>query len=104
MKPEAERRTDGASGITGEIEKYLSGESQYSGPSVKGLQGAGVAEDGVGGTGQQGVGQHDFLEHAERHQQESPAKLAGAERRRHHQLRQKISRADDRAGHQLWKK
>ena len=56
-----------------------SGGCQHACPSVERLQWPAVAEDRVCRAREERVGQHGFLEQAESHQRQAPAKLAGRE-------------------------
>jgi hypothetical protein len=60
-----------------------------------------VTENAVGGAGEHCVGQDNFFEEAERHQKQAPEKTSGLRFGWLQQLRQEISRADDRPRDQL---
>src|SRR5438132_4856658 len=91
MKAEAESRANGAGRIAGEIEKYLTGECHDTQPGIQRDERTRVTKDAVGRAGEHRVGEHDFFEQAKSHQQQSPEKLARAQRRWPDKLRQKIA-------------
>src|ERR1051325_10750665 len=104
METERERGTDRGDGVTGEIEKDLSRKSEDTGPGIERDQRTGVTENPIGRTGEQSVGENNFLEQAERHQRESPEELVRLETWRVLQLWKEIASADDWPGNQLWEK
>jgi hypothetical protein len=69
MKAKAESRANGAGGITGEIKKYLTGECHDAEPGIERDQRTSVTKDAIGRTGEHCVGEHNFFEQTEGHQQ-----------------------------------
>ncbi len=80
MKAKAKSGADGAGGITGEIKKYLAGECHDTQPGIQRDERASITKNAIGRTGEHRVGEHDFFEQAEGHEQQSPEKLARAQR------------------------
>src|SRR2546423_1304649 len=76
MKAKAEGRANGTGRIAGEIEKDLSGKSNDAHPGIERDERTSVTKDSIGRAGKQGVGEHDFFEQAESHEQQSPHELA----------------------------
>ena len=101
MEAEAEGRADRAGRIAGEVEKDLSGEGDHAHPGVERDERSAVTKDSVGGAGEHGVGQNDFLEQAQSHERQTPKKTPCLRPWRSEQLRQKISGAHDWTGDQL---
>src|SRR5436309_1031537 len=104
MKTEAESRADGAGGITGEIEKDLAGKGDDTHPGIERDKGTSVTKDTVGRAGKHRVGEHDFFEQTECHEQQSPHELTHAQAGRGDKLGEKITGADDWSGDELWEK
>src|SRR6266853_3443829 len=104
MKAKAESRANGAGGVAGEIEKYLAGECHDTQPGIQRDERTSVTKDAIGRTGEHRVGEHDFFEQTESHEQQSPEKLARAQTRRPDKLRKKITGTHNRPGDQLRKK
>ena len=77
MEAEAKGGADGAGGIAGEIEKDLSGKSDDAHPGVERDERSAVTKNSVGRAGEHGVGQDDFFEQAQSHEQQTPEKSAG---------------------------
>ena len=69
MKTEAERGADRAGGITGEIKEYLAGECHDTQPGIQRDERPGITKNAIGRTGKHRVGEHDFFEQAEGHEQ-----------------------------------
>ena len=67
MKTKSQSSADGASRITGEIEKDLSGKRDHARPGIERYKRAGITEDAIGRTGQQSVGEDNFLEQPKSH-------------------------------------
>src|SRR5688572_27472086 len=72
MKPEAQGGADCANGIAGEVEEDLAGKCEYTDPRVEPHKRTAVVEHALGRAREKRVGQHDFFEESERHQQQSP--------------------------------
>src|SRR2546423_952867 len=104
MKTKAESRANGAGGVAGEIEKYLAGECHDTQPGIQRDEWTSVTKDAISRTGKHRVGEHDFLEQTESHEQQSPQKLARAQTWRPDKLRKKIASPHNRSGDQLRKK
>ena len=104
MKAETQSRADRAGGVTGEIEKYLAGERYDAEPRIKRDKRTAVTKDAIGRTGKHRVGQHDFLEEAQCHKQQTPKEPTGLRPGRSRQLGKKITGAHDRSGDELRKK
>ena len=78
-KSKTKSRADRAGGITGEIKKYLAGECHDAQPGIERDERASVTKDAIGRTGKHRIGEHDFFEQAESHEQQSPKKLTRAQ-------------------------
>ena len=98
------RRADSAGRIAGKIEKYLAGERHDTQPGIERNERSRVTKDAIGRTGEHRIGEHDFFEQTERHEQQSPEKLACAQNWRPDKLGKKIARPDNWPGDQLRKK
>src|SRR6266700_711933 len=72
MKAETQSRADRACGVTGEIKKYLASECYDAEPRIERNKRTAVTKDAIGRTGKHRVGQHDFLEEAQCHNQKTP--------------------------------
>src|SRR5437899_2827391 len=70
MKAKTESRANGAGGVAGVIEKYLAGECHNTEPGIECDERTGVTKDAIGRTRKHRVGQHDFLEQTEGHEQQ----------------------------------
>src|SRR5213079_3275331 len=86
MKAKAESCANGAGRVAGEIEKYLAGERHDAEPGIKRDERTRVTKDAIGRTGEHHVGEHDFFEQTEGHEQQSPQKLTRAQSRRSNKL------------------
>src|ERR1044071_3189751 len=104
MKTEAKSRTNRAGGITGEIEKDLTGKGEDAHPGIERDEGTSVTKDSVGCVGKHRVSEHDFFEQAECHEQQSPHKLTHPQAGGSDKLGQKITGTDDRSGDELREK
>src|SRR5437762_6701000 len=104
MKAKAESCANGAGRVASEIEKNLAGERHDAEPGIKRDERTRVTKDAIGRTGEHHVGEHDFFEQTEGHEQQTPEKLARAQTWRPNKLRKKIARSDNRPGDQLRKK
>ena len=74
MKAETQSGADGAGGIAGEIEKDLTGEGDDAHPRIERDERTGVTKDAIGRAGEHRVGEHDFFEQAQSHEQQPPRK------------------------------
>src|SRR6266508_6731160 len=104
MKAKTECRANSAGGITGEIKKYLTGKCDDAQPGIQRDEWTSVTKNAIGRTGKHRVGEHDFFEQTEGHEQQSPEKLARAQGRRPDKLGKKIAGSHNWAGDQLRKK
>src|SRR5205823_13493252 len=104
METEAQGRADRAGGIAGEIEKYLTRESDDTYPRIERDERTSVTKNTIGRTRQHRIGEHNFFEQTERHKQQSPHELADLQTRRSDQLRKKITGSHDWSGDQLREK
>src|SRR5436189_5557735 len=94
MKAKAESCANGAGRVAGEIEKYLAGERHDAEPGIKRDERTSVTKDAIGRTGEHHVGEHDFFEQPEGHEQQSPQTLTRAQSRRPNKLREQTDRSD----------
>ena len=67
MESKAQSGTDRAGGVAGEIEKYLAGERNDSGPRIERDQRTTVSKNAIGRSGKHGVCDHNLLEQTQRH-------------------------------------
>src|SRR5436305_6214981 len=104
MKAKAESCANCAGRVAGEIEKYLAGERHDAEPGIKRDERTSITKDAIGRTGKHRIGEHDFFEQTEGHEQQSPQKLARAQTWRPDKLRKKIASAHNRSGDQLREK
>ena len=104
MKSKAQCRADRADGVAREIEKDLARKCHHTRPRIERDQRTAITEDRVRRPGEKCVGEHDFLEKAQGHQEQSPEETALLRLGRRLELRQEITRTHDRTGDELREK
>src|SRR3954453_1946113 len=101
METKTEGGADRAGRVASEVKENLASESDYPCPGIEGDERTAVAEDAIGRAGQHRIGEHDFLEKAEGHQEQAPKETALLRLGRRIELRKEIAGPDDRSRDEL---